>query len=43
MTTTPTVPYLKPLPEISEANRPFWEGLHGHQFLVPRCDRCVVR
>ena len=33
-------PYLKPLPEISEATRPFWEALARHQFLVPRCASC---
>jgi len=39
MTETAT-PYLKPLPEISEANRPFFEGLTRHEFLVPKCDNC---
>jgi uncharacterized OB-fold protein len=33
-------PYRKPLPEITEANRPFWEGLQAHRFLVPRCAAC---
>lgn len=37
---TTTAPYLKPLPDISEANRPFWEGLQRHEFLVPRCAIC---
>jgi uncharacterized OB-fold protein len=37
---TSTTPYLKPLPDISEANRPFWEGLQRHEFLVPKCDNC---
>jgi uncharacterized OB-fold protein len=32
--------YLKPLPDISEGNRPFWEGLARHRFLVPRCRDC---
>lgn len=36
---TPT-PYLKPLPDISEMNRPFWEGLQRHEFLVPKCQDC---
>jgi uncharacterized OB-fold protein len=39
MTATETH-YLKPLPEISDANRPFWEGLQRREFLVPRCDNC---
>lgn len=30
----------KPLPNITEDNRPFWEGLRRHQFLVFRCKRC---
>lgn len=37
---TTTTPYLKPLPQISEANRPFWEGLQRHEFLVPKCADC---
>ena len=32
--------YLKPLPTISEANRPFWDGLARHEFVVPRCQNC---
>lgn len=32
--------YLKPLPDISELNRPFWEGLRQHEFRVPRCAGC---
>lgn len=32
--------YLKPLPDISELNRPFWEGLRQHEFRVPRCSDC---
>ncbi|MBO0728679.1 MAG: OB-fold domain-containing protein [Acidimicrobiaceae bacterium] len=32
--------YLKPLPEISEQNRPFWDGLRVHEFRVPRCTGC---
>jgi uncharacterized OB-fold protein len=34
------VAYLKPLPEVSEENRPFFEGLARHEFLVPRCASC---
>jgi uncharacterized OB-fold protein len=34
------VAYLKPLPEITERNRPFWDGLRRHEFLVPRCGDC---
>jgi uncharacterized OB-fold protein len=33
-------PYLKPLPEISEANRPFFDALRRHEFTVPRCGDC---
>ncbi|MDE3203909.1 MAG: OB-fold domain-containing protein [Acidobacteriota bacterium] len=32
--------YLKPLPDTSELNRPFWEGLRRHEFRVPRCADC---
>ena len=35
-----TTPYLKPLPDISEGNRLFWEGLQRHEFLVPKCANC---
>lgn len=34
------MPYLKPLPTITEENRPFWEALKRHEFLVPRCRDC---
>jgi len=34
------VAYLKPLPEITELNRPFWDALKRHQFTVPRCADC---
>jgi uncharacterized OB-fold protein len=34
------VTYLKPLPEISEHNRPFWDGLRAHEFRIPRCREC---
>ena len=33
-------PYLKPLPDVSEMSRPFWEGLTRREFLVPRCRAC---
>ena len=33
-------PYLKPLPEISEVNRPFFDGLKQRKFLVPKCAAC---
>ena len=33
-------PYLKPLPEISEANKPFFDNLKNHVFSVPKCDDC---
>ena len=36
----PAPPYLKPLPEISDLNRPFWEGLDLHEFLVANCADC---
>jgi uncharacterized OB-fold protein len=34
------MPYLKPLPAITEPNRPFWDGLTRREFLVPKCDEC---
>lgn len=42
MTTTRTesAPYLKPLPNVSDLNRPFWDGLAGHELKVPRCSAC---
>jgi uncharacterized protein len=33
-------PYLKPLPQVNEANRPFFEGLKNREFLVPKCEAC---
>ena len=33
-------PYLKPLPEVTEFNRPFFEALKNHRFVVPRCQEC---
>jgi uncharacterized OB-fold protein len=38
--TTARVPYLKPLPVPSALNRPFWEALRDHRFVVPRCRDC---
>lgn len=32
--------YLKALPTISELNRPFWEALQRHEFVVPKCANC---
>ena len=32
--------YLKPLPEISTENRPFWDGLREREFRAPRCTEC---
>jgi len=37
--TAPT-PYLKPLPAITDLNRPFWDALARHEFVVPRCEEC---
>ena len=34
------MPYRKPLPIITEENRPFWNGLTRHEFLVPQCQNC---
>jgi uncharacterized OB-fold protein len=33
-------PYLKPLPAVSEASRPFFDALRRREFVVPRCDDC---
>jgi uncharacterized protein len=33
-------PYLKPLPDVSSLNRPFWESLKRHEFRVPMCADC---
>ena len=33
-------PYLKPLPELTDLNAPFLEGLRRHEFLVPKCLSC---
>ena len=34
------MPYLKPLPTPTERNRPFWDALRTHTFVVPRCEDC---
>lgn len=36
----PAAPYLKPLPQVTDANREFFEGLKRREFLVPRCEAC---
>ena len=38
--TTAPAPYLKPLPTITERNRPFWDALREHRFVVPHCPDC---
>jgi uncharacterized OB-fold protein len=38
--TTAPAPYLKPLPAISALNKPFWDALREHRFVVPKCDDC---
>jgi len=35
-----TTSYRKPLPQVSEENRPFWDGLRQHEFRAPRCRAC---
>lgn len=30
----------KPLPSISDFNRPFWEGTRSHEFRLQRCSDC---
>ena len=37
---TAPAPYLKPVPEPTELNREFWDGMRRHEFLVPRCLEC---
>jgi uncharacterized OB-fold protein len=32
--------YLKPLPQIEEESRPFWEALKRHELYVQRCREC---
>ena len=38
-----TTDYAKPLPEITEDNRPFWEGCKQHKLLLQRCSKCNHR
>ena len=33
-------PYLKPLPQITNRNAPFWAALRDHRFVVPQCHDC---
>jgi uncharacterized OB-fold protein len=33
-------PYLKPLPEATEASRAFFDALAEHRFVIPKCDDC---
>ncbi len=33
-------PVAKPLPNISDFNRAFWEGTHKHEFRLQRCNEC---
>lgn len=37
---TAPAPFLKPVPDISDLNAPFWAGLRRREFLVPRCGAC---
>ena len=32
--------YQKPLPEITDENRPFWEGCRRHELLLQQCSEC---
>lgn len=34
--------YSKPLPAVSELNRPFWEALKNRMVLLPKCNACGV-
>jgi uncharacterized OB-fold protein len=36
-------PAAKPLPEITEESRPFWEACRRHQLLIQRCRACGAR
>lgn len=40
MSTEPTVPYDRPLPAITNLNRPFWEALRQHRLSLQRCGSC---
>ena len=32
--------YVKPLPELTHEDRPFWEAAREHRFILPRCRDC---
>lgn len=32
--------YRKPMPAISSLNRPYWDALKQHQFVMPKCHAC---
>ncbi len=32
--------YTKPMPAVSSLNRPYWEGLKQHRFVLPKCNAC---
>ncbi|WP_285320312.1 OB-fold domain-containing protein [Pseudarthrobacter sp. lyk4-40-TYG-27] len=32
--------YLKPVPQCTPENQPFWDAMAEHRFLVPRCQDC---
>ncbi len=33
-------PVKKPLPSISDFNRPFWQATHNHEYRLQRCNSC---
>jgi uncharacterized OB-fold protein len=35
--------YAKPLPEVTDDNRPFWEGCKRHELLLQTCSGCGHR
>ena len=35
-----TTDYSKPVPDITDENRPFWEGCKRHELLVQKCSNC---
>ena len=32
--------YTKPVPEITESTRPYWEGCKAKKLLLPKCEAC---
>jgi uncharacterized OB-fold protein len=38
--TTAPAPYLRPLPNITTRNQPYWDALREHRFVVPKCHDC---